>query len=386
MKVETSYGNAVQFQQKMLDSHELRKNINASSCLGEMSLCPQPNTDQVQLSDPEKKIVIYALSDKTCPDISDGGIGATDNKGNWYAVTHYEKYNGIEMNEDFLDVLKQASTGSQNINHKQYIDNFVTDALKYLRDFSGNTYLGDEVETLYKQCDELTAEIAANVKAGKENPLSNLQTKFTIGGVNFTYGDLQKSVKTLQYANATLPDVPSTLNYESFAGMGVSVGYVGAFSSQNLNEEQGTLLKERMLQRVNEIIEKRYKSETVSDLNSIHEEENPHRKFYDGTGFVGAANMDYAKSLVNLFANIGKSESNANIQTQFDQALTQFRSCIRPVLVEAGIRGNSIDTLTNYFIDGYKNIFHGSYQRPNDTIESVKEKIRQVNNYLSARA
>lgn len=393
MKIEASSENNVLLQQMVSKKNNLSglKLSRENNLGGEIPLeNTNANVDTVELSQVAREMKIYALDDSSCPTLSDGGISAYDSDGNRYALMHYQKKDGVILDKDFFTVLQQKANGQEDAHYQDYVNNFIVDVYQHFADLSGGRPLEEDANLLRQQCEKLVSEIAENKKVGKANPLEDLQTRLTVGGVDFTYSDLQASMNAMQYATSALPNHRVTLEYNDFASLGLTIGYINAFASEKLNEEQKNLLVDRITQRVNQVIDNRFTSGELKNnsgsnshlMGGTHVPSNEatelHKKFFDNTGFVGVANMDYAKSILNLFSSV-KSKN------QLDQALNQYRVMIRPIYIGAGLRGESINTVTNTDISGLSSLFSGAYKPHSNTLENVKQRIQEVQNYLGIR-
>lgn len=104
---------------------------------------------------------------------------------------------------------------------------------------------------LTSQAYKLMDEIRENVNAGVKDPTKNLKTKFTVGGVNFTYDELYQAGRILAFTSSPMSHIANRYppgSKDGNAYLGAVVGMVGVCADkQGLNDEQKDYLHSIMM-------------------------------------------------------------------------------------------------------------------------------------------
>ncbi|WP_027626424.1 hypothetical protein [Clostridium lundense] len=277
--------------------------------------------------------------------------------GKKFEVVSYYKVKGETLNKDYLDVFSSKAQGKDVKCYDYYVKNFLA---KITKNFSDSGSLKNDEESLKKGIDDLVGEMKKNISKGISNNIENLNTKFNVNGVDFTLKELMDSSKVMDYANSILRTTGSGLNYENYAEMGIAKGKVNTYAEKNLNTDQQKLLNSTMSARIQKIIDsvpekvdETYKKGIVVDKNN---------KFYAIKNVQAATNIEYAKEIMDTFANVDYS----NIES-FEKATEIYRNLIKPVLESAGVinigRNQALTDTTNYEINKFKSLFDESYKR-----------------------
>ncbi|MBW6411591.1 hypothetical protein [Clostridium weizhouense] len=296
--------------------------------------------------------------------------------GKSFDVVSYYKVDGENLDKDYIDVFSYKAQEKDVKCYDYYVNNFVA---KITKNFSDSTSLKNDKESLKKGIENLITEMKENTSKGISNDIENLNTKFNVNGVDFTFKELMNSSKVMEYSNSILVNVGSGLDYENYAEMGIAKGKISTYAEKNLNVYQQKLLNDTMSARIENIInsvpekvDETFKKSIVIDNNN---------EFYSMKNIQGATNIEYARKIMNTFANVDYSNTES-----FEKAINEYRTLIKPVLESAGIknigRNQSLTDTTNYNIKRFKSLFDESYKRVFLSAAEVRKKFGNSKNVI----
>lgn len=128
-------------------------------------------------------------------------------------------------------------------------------AMEIIYNFStASTYTSD-LAHIRNGINAVIEEIRQNIAEGKDNPTENLQTTFTIGGVDCEFTDLLKTSVLMRRSFDGIDRI-ITMDYIDYAKMGLSIGNVQKFAEENLNDEQAAFVN-KVLQAKADYYDKR---------------------------------------------------------------------------------------------------------------------------------
>ncbi|WP_252243148.1 hypothetical protein [Clostridium sp. ZBS14] len=277
--------------------------------------------------------------------------------GKNFEVVSYYKVDGENLDKDYMDVFSSKVQGENVKCYDYYVENFVAEITK---NFSDSTSLKTDKESLKYGIENLITEMKKNISNGISNDIENLNTRFNVNGVDFSFKELRNSSKVMEYSNSILVNVGSGLDYENYAEMGIAKGKITTYAEKNLNVYQQKLLNDTMSARIENIInsvpekvDETFKKAIVIDKNN---------EFYSMKNIQGATNIEYARKIMNTFSNVDYSNTES-----FEKAINEYRTLIKPVLESAGVknigRNQSLTDTTNYNIKKLKSLFDESYKR-----------------------
>lgn len=282
--------------------------------------------------------------------------------GKEFEVTSYCKVKGENLNKDYLDVFCSKAQGKDVKYYDYYVKNF---AAKIAQNFSDSSSLKDDEKSIEKGIDDLVSEIKKNISKGIPNNIENLNTKFKVNGVDFTFKELVDSSKVMDYA-CSIVNTLGGMDYIDYAEMGIAKGKVRSYGEKNLNAEQQKLLNSTMSTRIQKVIDSvpdistqienlkrsNIKIDIVTDKNS---------KYYAVKSIECATNKEYAQKIMDTFANVDYSNPKS-----FDKAIDEYKILIKPTLEEEGIinmgRNDALDFTINYEANKLKPLFDKNYK------------------------
>lgn len=95
---------------------------------------------------------------------------------------------------------------------------------------------------LREQMKAAVQELAEQIASGGGTDLSNLKTKLTVAGVEFSVKEFSQTVDALTQISDPLKKTPGTMDLDQFARLGIACSQVNRYAKVNLNEEQAKLV------------------------------------------------------------------------------------------------------------------------------------------------
>lgn len=292
-----------------------------------------------------------------------------------------------KLERNYLLVFQDVASGKRPEDYDAYADKFAFEAASLM----GNEGSLERAAGIKEQLTGLLEEISQGLASGKTLSASELKTTFAVGGVDFTYEQLTGAMEAMQYATSIAnKKMGSSLDYRDYAVLGTCIGYVNTYAAQNLNEKQSALLDAGIKTYVDKVLEKQFTTQSagwkehenqaadavphggghVSDeVKALHD------RFYEES-LVSAKDQKYANQILQLFAGIGDQDPIVS-QTNFSQALMRYQAMIRPVIIGNGVRGDSIQAVTQYDLKELTEVFRGTYNPNPYTFEEVKARSEE---------
>lgn len=171
--------------------------------------------------------------------------------------------------------------------------------------------LGSEADEqgITRQLRQMISEIKNNFVSGSTDPMANIQTKFMIGNVEFSFDELLASKTHMQYAQDIIRDTDVTC-YSDYADMGIAIGYIKNFS-KGMSDAQSNLLNGKISEFVDKYIDRTLAGEQRAarpdDLETYEklQQSHPHKDS------MSATNQEYASEAMSLFTDLDFSDKNA---------------------------------------------------------------------------
>ena len=259
-----------------------------------------------------------------------GYDGSTFLAGFKYNFETHEMYNS-----NYLDILIGKASGNEHPNFFEYFQNM---AMEIVSNFStASTYTSD-LAHVRNGINAVIEEIRQNIAEGKENPTENLQTKFTVGGVDWEFTDLLKTSMLIRRSFDGIDRV-ITMDYIQYAQMGLSIGNVKKFAEENLNEEQNALV-DMLLQAKADYYDRRMEESMENDKdNWMNTYTTPQRQeYYKYGNWVSASNVEAREAFKELFSAVGRT-------TSMSSAMAKYNQMIVPINIAASGSSSKMDKM-----------------------------------------
>lgn len=287
--------------------------------------------------------------------------------GKEFEVVSYSKVKGENLNKDYLDVFSSKAQGENDKCYDYYVNNFISEVTK---NFSDSGTLKKDQESLKKGINNLISEMKNNNSKDISNNMQDLNTKFNVNGVDFTFKELMDSSKIMDYATSMLPTMGSGLDYEDYAKMGIVKGKVNTYAEKNLNEDQQKLIDSTVSARIQKVVDAALKGMNENYKHGMAIDKN--NKFYSIRNVEFATNKEYAQEIMNNFAKVDYS----NIKS-FEKAEEAYKGLIKPVLESEGVinmgRDEALNDTTNYEISKFQSLFDESYESIISSVPQVRK-------------
>lgn len=260
---------------------------------------------------------------------------------------NYNIETGEEYRSNYIDILLEKAEGTKNPNYIDYLENMTADIVSNFG--TASTYKSD-LAYVRSSINSIVDEIRHNIENGKENPTEALNTKITIGGVEWGFKDLLDTSVLIRNSFDGI-DRTITMDYIEYAKMGLSIGNVQNFADKHLNKEQSDMVKS-VLQARADYYDKRIDEDAEEHkdkwINAKTSEQR--QKYYKYGYYVSATNVELRNSIRDLFASVGKS-------TDLAGALSRYNQLMPPTLKASGVSEssyaqvlkNDAKTLSSYY-------------------------------------
>lgn len=213
--------------------------------------------------------------------------------------TAWEKYYHV-TDKQYSDIFRNMALGTEKDEVYKFF--FIEDTVALF----GNK--GDE-HNMGVQLKKMITEIKSKFDAGEIDPMSNLQTKFTVGDVEFSFDKLLSAKTHMQYGRNIIRG-NETATYSDYADMGIAIGYVKNFA-KGMSEEQADLLNGKMAAYVDNRIGRAVAAEKRAEISDGLETHEYRKQFHAYKGCMSATNREYTAEMINLFANLDFSDKGA---------------------------------------------------------------------------
>lgn len=268
--------------------------------------------------------------------------------GSTFQIGYYSNSKtGEKYRSGYLDILAEKATGINNSSYVEYFSNMTSDIMSV---FGTAATYKEDMGTVQRAIFSAIDEMKENIANGKENPIENLKTAVTIGGVEWNFKDIM-NISALMINSFDGIDRTITMDYIEYAKMGLSIGNVQNFADKNLNKEQSDMVKSILKSRA-DYYDRRIDEEAERSRDKwIHTVSSEQRKKYYKYGYyVSATNEELRNSIRDIFASVGKSSDLA-------EALSRYNQLMPPALKASGISESSFaqvlkndaKTLSSYY-------------------------------------
>lgn len=139
------------------------------------------------------------------------------------------------------NVIKNFTTQGSDTNSSE-ISLFAYDALDYFLPSDASTADRKSWVQLREQLKTAVQELAGQIASGGGTDLSNLKTRLTVAGVEFSVKEFSQTVDALTQISDPLQKATGTMNLDQFARLGIACSQVNRYAAANLNEEQAKLV------------------------------------------------------------------------------------------------------------------------------------------------
>ena len=264
-----------------------------------LEIVPKPATNSQPVWQPLRTFVGYD--------------GSTFKLGYDYNYETHDQYNS-----NYLDILIEKASGVKNPYYLEYFHNMVVDIVS---NFSTSSTYKSDFSHVSNQINAVIEEIRQNIAEGKENPTENLQTKFTIGGVDWEFTDLLKTSVLMRRSFDGI-DRNLTMDYIDYAKMGLSIGNVQKFAEENLNDEQAAMVN-KILQAKADYYDQRMEDDMEKHKDMwVNAVTNPKKQeYYKYGNFISATNVELREALKELFSSVGRTTSMSSAMAKFNQMI-----------------------------------------------------------------
>lgn len=268
--------------------------------------------------------------------------------GSTFQIGYYSNSKtGEKYRSGYLDILAEKATGINNSSYVEYFSNITSNIVSV---FGTAATYKEDMGTVQRAIFSAIDEMKENIANGKENPIENLKTAVTIGGVEWNFKDIL-NISALMINSFDGIDRTITMDYIEYAKMGLSIGNVQNFADKNLNKEQSDMVKSILKSRA-DYYDRRIDEEAERSRDKwIHAVSSEQRKKYYKYGYyVSATNEELRNSIKDIFASVGKSSDLA-------EALSRYNQLMPPALKASGISESSFaqvlkndaKTLSSYY-------------------------------------
>lgn len=223
-----------------------------------------------------------------------------------------------QYNSNYLDILIGKASGNEDRYFFQYFQNMAADIVSCFS--TAETYTSDLAHVRTNMY-AVIEEIRQNIEAGKKDPTENLQTKFTLGGVDWDFTDLLKTSVLMRRSFDGI-DRNLTMDYIDYAKMGLSIGNVQKFAEENLNDEQAAMVN-KILQAKADYYDQRMEDDMEKHKDMwVNAVTNPQKQeYYKYGNFISATNVELREALKELFSSVGRTTSMASAMAKFNQMI-----------------------------------------------------------------
>ncbi len=261
---------------------------------------------------------------------------------------NYNIETGEEYNSNYIGILLEKAKGTKNPNYIDYLENMTAEIVSNFS--TASTYKSD-LAYVRSSINSIVDEIRHNIEKGKDNFTESLNTKITIGGVEWGFKDLLDTSVLIRNSFDGV-DRTITMDYIEYAKMGLSIGNAQNFADKNLTKEQSDMVKS-VLQARADYYDKRMDEHAEKNkykwINVKSSEQR--REYYKYGYYVSAANKELRNSIRDTFASVGKD-------TGLSAALYQYNKLMSPALKASGVSESSFaqvfknhaKTLNEYFL------------------------------------
>ena len=295
----------------------------------------------------------------------------------FYVSKWHDTASDETFDSDYMSVLENVARGETEEEHLlnyARLYNFNAD----IRSFFSTVDTSLDDRNYIKECLEaVIEEIRQNIAEGKENPTEDLQTKITLNGVDWSISDLAGAVQALKTAcfssstavtdNFTIENT-IVMDYKDYARLGMAVGYVSKYASENLDKEHADALNSIMQARVDAAIARNsaymdeHQAETDAEWARIQSAPDYHlykanwddrRQYYSyGRNNCLATNQQLIDKMMEIFSSVGSGKSINSALSEYLQLMTPVYNSLN-ISPQLSFNHHSTDLL------GYYNALYG---------------------------